>query len=119
MSNFNPDNFAPLVEPQKPTPSQTDLDRTLRKISNVISINSYIGIALSMIAVGITAGIVFISTTLTSDRKIFFSGILFVATIGLQIVICISRSDPTILLILTTLSTFISALTLGLSIQYA
>ena len=102
-----------------PTVEQvSNLKRQLNHISNVISIIAYIGVLLSLISSAVACAIFFVSTTLAPDRKIFFSGILGVCTLGLQIVIYLSRSDPSSLLIFTAVSIYLGAFCLGLAIKY-
>ena len=96
-----------------------DLERKSRKISVAIGISAWIGFIFSLVALAVTGAVLFISTTLSSDKKVFFASVLLVCGAGLQLVVCISRHEPVALLLFTQLSGFVCALALGLSISYA
>jgi hypothetical protein len=109
---------APLL--QQPTSQQfDDLERKLDRVSAAISIGAWIGFIFSVVALVVTGAVLFTSTTLSPDKKVFFVSILLVCTTALQFVVCVSRGEPIALLIFTQLSGFVSALALGLSITYA
>lgn len=104
----------PLIQVQ-----ENGVERELKKLKQVVRINAYIASVFSLISIVVTATIFFLSSTLSSDKKIFFALILGVVGLGLLIVICVARSEPIALLIFSTLTIYVSALTLGLSITYA
>lgn len=114
---------APLLQqpPQPSPPSRQfdDLERKLDRVSAAINIGAWIGFIFSLVALLVTGAVLFTSTTLSPDKKVFFVSILGVCTTALQFVVCVSRSEPIALLIFTQLSGFVSALALGLSITYA
>jgi len=85
----------------------------------VIRVTSYVAVIFTIISVIVTIVVFHSSESLTADRKIYFSGILGVCTIGLLIVIFVSQKEPVALSIFSTLALYLSALTLGLSITYA
>jgi hypothetical protein len=96
-----------------------DLERKSRSVSIAISIGAWIGFVFSLVALAITGAVLFISTTLSSDKKVFFASLLLICGAALQLVVCISRHEPVALLLFTQLSSFVCALALGLSIPYA
>lgn len=89
-----------------------------RRLNNAILVNSYAGLVFSWISFFVTAGVFYTSPTLTQDKKVFFASILAVCAIGLQILICVVKSEPVYLLIFTTLITFVSALSVGLAVAF-
>jgi len=97
----------------------SDLERKDRRISVAIGISAWIGFVFSFVALAVTAAVLFTSTTLSPDKKVFFVGVLLVCGLALQLVVCISRNEPVALLLFTQLSGFVCALSLGLSISFA
>ena len=92
--------------------------RTLRHISATISISTIV-IVYGWIVAGIIAVIFFTSPIITGQKKAFAICILSVCVIGLQIIICIARREPNVLLIFTTIGVFFSSFALGASISFA
>lgn len=88
------------------------------RIANSVVYTSHVGIILSWIAIIIGVGVLYISPTLTPDKRVFWIGILAVVVIGLQIVVFVSRSDPVYLNIWTLLLVAISFLSVGLSVSF-
>lgn len=107
---------APLID----TNDQKARDNIqLRTTQNVIRIHTYVTLVFSYVSICITCAIIIMSTTLSPDRRAFFLCILGVCTLGLQIIICLARQEPAILLLFSALSNIISGLTLGLAVGYA
>jgi hypothetical protein len=97
---------------------KSQAERRERRLNNAILVNSYAGLVFSWISFFVTAGVFYTSPTLTPDKKVFFASVLAVCAIGLQILICVVKSEPVYLLIFTTLITFVSALSVGLSVAF-
>lgn len=117
---FNPDVFKPLAPPPPlGADTQHKLDKEMRKVGKGITINGYVGTVICIISTIITLAILLISSTLNQDRKMFLGGVLIVLMVGMQIVICLVRSDPTTLIFLTTISVAVSTFTAGLAFTYA
>lgn len=93
-------------------------EKKTQRLVNAIQINSYASLVLAWISFAVTAGVFFTSASLTPDKKVFFVSILTVIATGLQILICVVKSEPVHLLIFSTLVTFVSALAVGLSVAY-
>lgn len=94
-------------------------EKKSQRLINAITINGYASLVLSWIAFFVTASVFFTSPTLTPDKRVFFVSILAVIATGLQIVVCIVKSEPVYLLVFSTLITIISALSVGLSVALA
>lgn len=94
-------------------------DKKNQRLINAITINAYASLVLSWIAFFVTAGVFITSNALTPDKRVFFVSILAVIATGLQIVICVVKSEPVYLLVFSTLITLISALSVGLSVAVA
>jgi len=107
---------APLLESVEVLKSQAE--RREKRLNNAVVVNSYVGLVFSWISFFVTAGVFYTSPTLTPDKKVFFASILAVCVIGLQVLICVVKSEPVYLLIFTTLITFISALSVGLAVAF-
>ena len=121
---FNPDVFKTTTtsSPPPPPPAVEIVSahtRELKKSSKTITVVAIISVVFAVVSLGVIGGIVFISTTMNPDRKIFFGTILVVAIIVLMIIVCVSRNDHRSLLVFSTLLSYVSAFTLGLSINYA
>lgn len=99
--------------------SQSELERKSKRSSTAIRLAAWIGFIFSLVALSVTGVVLFTSTTLSSDKKVFFVSVLLVCGLGLQLVVCISRDEPVALVIFTQLSSFVCALSLGLSIGFA
>lgn len=93
--------------------------REMKKTSKTISVVAIISIVFAVVSLGVIGGIIFISTTMNPDRKVFFGCILVVAIIVFMIIVCVSRNDHRSLLIFSVILSYVSAFTLGLSINYA
>ena len=104
---------APLLE------NSSDFERKLRKNTAVIYIAAWVGCIFSITSLAITGAVLFTSTTLSSDKKVFFASVLLVCGLALQLVVFISRHRSEALLLFTQLSCIVCALTLGLAIPYA
>jgi type IV secretory pathway component VirB8 len=117
---FNPDLFksSPPVYSSPPEIVSAHT-RELKKSSKTITVVAIISVVFAVVSLGVIGGIIFISTTMNPDRKVFFGSILVVAIIVLIIIVCVSRHDHRSLLVFSTLLSYISAFTLGLSINYA
>jgi len=96
-----------------------EVDREVKRKDKSIYIASWVGVIFSVAALAVTGAVLFTSTTLSSDKKVFFASVLLLFGSALQLAICVSRHRTEVLLLLTVLSTFVCALTLGLSITYA
>jgi hypothetical protein len=102
------------VEVQK-----SSAERKERRLTNAVLINSYAGLIFSWIAFIVTGVVFYTSPSLTPDKKTFFVGVLAVIATGLQILICVVKSEPVYLLIFTTLITVVSCLSVGFSVAFA
>ncbi len=116
---FNPDLFKPSPPLSPPPEIVSAHTRELKKSSKTITVVAIISVVFAVVSLGVIGGIIFISTTMNPDRKVFFGSILVVAIIVLIIIVCVSRNDHRSLLVFSTLLSYISAFTLGLSINYA
>lgn len=94
-------------------------EKKSQRLINAITINAYASLVLSWIAFFVTGGVFFTSTVLTPDKRVFFVSILAVIATGLQIVICVVKSEPVYLLVFSSLITLVSALSVGLSVALA
>lgn len=102
----------PLVEKQ-------DVERKAQRVSDALLISGWLGFIISLVSIAVIAAVLFTSTTLSQDKKVFFSSILGICTLGLLAAVILVRRDPIALLFGTQFLGFISALGLGLSITYA
>jgi hypothetical protein len=119
---FNPEVFkttSTTTNPSLTTELVSAHTRELKKSSKTISVVAIISVVFAVVSLGVIGGIIFISTTMNPDRKIFFGSILVVAIVVLMIIVCVSRNDHRSLLVFSTLLSYVSAFTLGLSINYA
>lgn len=106
----------PLIESIEVQKTQSE--RKERRLNNAVLINSYTDLVFSWIFCFVTAGVFFTSSTLTPDKKVFFVSILAVFVIGLQVLICVVKSEPVHLLIFTSLISKIAALSVGLAVAF-
>ena len=114
-----PDPFVPVPSSPSPAEKESEAERKLRRLLAGITIYAFMNVVFSIVSVAITMGIIFTSTTLTQDRRMFFASILGVCTLGLQIVICVARRDKTALLLFSTLSGNVSIAIMCLAIPYS
>jgi hypothetical protein len=92
--------------------------KTLEAHSERVSMMCYIAIVLSL-AITVIAAVVFvISKTVPEDRKVFVFTILTVGTLGIWIVLIVTRNDTNVLLVFTNISMLLSGTVLGLTIGY-
>ncbi|MBX9636384.1 MAG: hypothetical protein K2Q45_02395 [Nitrosomonas sp.] len=112
-----------LVE-DKPAVGQRNINKeTLLRIglaeeSKLKLISFWVVLILSFICILIMTIVIFVSKTLSLERKLFLGLIIGIVMVGIQIMMCISRSEPHALSIFTIICAFTSGLTLGMSICY-
>lgn len=91
-------------------------EKEKENISNKLA--AYLTIIFSTVAIVVTIIIFHQSTTLSADKRVYFTGVLAVCGLGLYAVIFVSRAHGDALVIFCMLANFISGLTLGLAINY-
>jgi hypothetical protein len=101
----------PLLDP-------SSTERENRKLKRLVTVSSYAKTALSVITAIVALIVVNLTTSLTPDRKVFFTTILGVCIVGVFVVVFVSRSEPIALVIFSSAALYITPLTLGISLVY-
>jgi len=101
------------------TATVEESERKARKVATIIAMNAHISRILTLLALVISAALIFSNDALPSEKKVFFGTVLGVCALALQVVLCVAGKDESALVLFTTLSAFLSGLVLGLGIVYA
>ncbi len=115
---------APLIAPEQyPTvtidTTETSLALQARSVSKAISINYYISCLVSIVAFCFIVGVLVLSTLLSADKKFYLGGILLVCLLALQVVLCASKQEPVALLLISSLTSSLSLLAIGITVGLA
>lgn len=90
----------------------------LKQTSRNISLNCYVSIILALISVSIAVVVFFVSHSLTADKRAFVATVVSVGDIGVLVILCLARKDPSTLVFFTTLCTFVNGVLFGVAVAF-
>jgi len=108
-----PDNQKPMLGADKEQKYKT----AFSSFSLSMRISFWFSLIVSIVCMTITTVILFISKSLSLERKLFLGGIVELILVSLQLMLCITRNEHRSLMIFTTLLGVFSGLGLGMAIK--
>jgi hypothetical protein len=115
-------DFKEQLEKSKPPPNDAELVSALRrevqKISKSVTIGTIIAMVITIMSASVVAGVIVLSPIINPDRKIFFGCLLLAGMVGLTIIVCASRADPSTQIIFNLMLASFSSFGMALSINY-
>lgn len=90
----------------------------MKSTSETISIGCWLVVVLSITSVVVLSVVVAVTAKVTSERKIILGTIVGSVLLIVQMILCIARREPNMLLIFSVIGAYLSGVALGLSIGY-
>ncbi len=112
---FPPPSFAPsrLTEEQKQS-----FRSQMKSTSDTISINCWLVIVLSFASILVLSVVISVSAKVSAERKIIIGTIVGSVLLIIQMILCISRKEPNMLITFSTIGAYLSGVALGWSVGY-
>lgn len=89
----------------------------LRSTSATISLSCYISVVLVLFAAFVASAVFVLSNTIEPDKKAFIATVLSGGTLGILVILCLARKNPTTLLIFIPTATFIGGILTGVAVS--
>lgn len=93
------------------------LNKTHEQTLQTVKAAAYIGFILSIISLAITGIVLFLSQVIDHERRAFFLGVIVLCGVGLTLIMIVTRGHPTTLLLFTILMTFMSGISMGMTLS--
>jgi len=87
-------------------------------ISSAISINRWISHVFAIVCIAILVAVFATSVSIPDEHRIILATVLGCIVVALQLVLLVSRHNPPLMLIFSTLSSFFSGICIGGSFRY-